>query len=138
MSNKTARLTLNLTYKGVDGETVTVPTVAFDSPYQSQMVGTIDHPDGTTATCYEIPFGAIGTDATLILVTNNTSNEIKFKFNSDDTVQYSVAAGGICIPKAAALASTCDQLVRVRVLTHGTQVGDGLISFRVFGDPVTP
>jgi hypothetical protein len=82
MANKTATLTLNMSYIGPGGGTVTEAAKSALASYQSQISGTLDVPDGAaTGATYAIPFGTITTDCTAIVIQNNLSQAVSFRAN---------------------------------------------------------
>jgi hypothetical protein len=135
MANLSATLKLILTYTGPGGESVSVPTEVVACPYQSQIAGTIDVADATAAaTSLSIPFGSIAVP-TLILIGNDTGQELDVKINGAAAASHSIPADGSMVVLAAATAPAETPVTALALITSATQTGAGLISYRIFGDP---
>lgn len=142
MANKSAVAKVSLSYTGADNEPVNMPVLTIAAPYQAQAHGSIDVPDTQAATTdYDIPFGSIGTEATLLIVENRTKNgsnpgqKLKVDLESGAlVVEIDVDQSFAYIAGSGALGTT--PLTQAKVTTTDIQAGAGLISFHVFGDAV--
>lgn len=136
MSNKSASLSYSLQYTDEDGKVKTSPVVTVQVPYQSQTVGTIDVPDTTAATTvYDIPFGEVN-DAFLIVLDNHTGQSLTVKVNGSSDAAYSLPDGGRYIGQALVNVSDSPTITDLTVTTTDIQSGSGLITYKIFGDPV--
>ena len=103
-------------------------------PYRALSDGIIDVPDTTaSATAYSIPFGGIGTGATLLHVKNKTGQDMIVKINGSLALFNLPTNGEVTISAAALPAST--PLTALSLTTTATQSGDGTIEYLVAGDP---
>lgn len=81
MANSTATMKITMTYTSPQGAAAAPPPISIPCPYQAQLDGAIDVPDGTcSGTELEIPFGSIAA-ATLVLVKNSLAQELGIKVN---------------------------------------------------------
>ncbi len=135
MANLSATLKLILTYTGPGGESVSVPTEVVACPYQAQIAGTIDVPDAEiAATAHVVPFGSISVP-TLILIGNDTGQELDVKINGAAAASHSIPDGGSMVVLASATAPVETPVTSLSLITSAPQTGAGLISYRIFGDP---
>ncbi len=146
--NKIATFTNRLTYPGPDEETVRAPDAVVEVPFQSQSSGTVDIPGETAADeIFPIPFGAVDS-ATGLEITNRTSNvngdegepfegqELKVKINGQGPIFHIPPGGRMKLefpsaPESCPVTSMC-------LVTTDTQLGPGLIGYKIFGDPIAP
>jgi hypothetical protein len=134
MSNKNAALRWSLSYPGAGGATDTVPTVTTNCPFLAQNAGTIDIASGTTtATPFDIPFGAVGDGATLLLVFNNTAQPLILKVNATALIQNIGAGKWAVIAPGDIIGDT--PITAATVTTTDAIAVDSSVDFLVFGDP---
>jgi hypothetical protein len=137
MSNMLAQLKLSLVYEGPSGETIVLKDLSVNSPYQACVNGTIDVPNGTLNTAVvHLDFGSLS-NVTMMVIQNRTGQEIVISINQEDesfTVSHNLPDGAVWIPIAASGAPVGTNVTSVQIKTTGTQVGAGLISYRLFGD----
>lgn len=136
MANQLATVKVSLAYTGPSGQQEAPPTQQVVAPYQAQNVGAIDVPDSTaSSTTYSIPFGSIGTAASLVVLQNNTGQELAIKINGAAAASHHMAQGGmLVIAENSAPGST--PVLSVSVTTTAMQAGAGSVGYYVFGDPV--
>lgn len=134
MANKLAALRWSLSYPGAGGATDTVPTTTSNCEFLAQNVGTIDIASGTTtATPFTIPFGAVGVMATLLLVFNNTAQELILKIDATALIQH-IKAGQWAILALGNVAGTTPVTAATVTTTDAVAVASS-VDFLVFGDP---
>jgi hypothetical protein len=140
MANKTATFSVNLTYTGAGGNTVTEPVATILAPYQGAAPGSIiDVPAGATGGVeYDVDFGAVGIEATGCLVKNNLAVPISMKINGASDPSHPIAPGGMQLvagPTGASGATGAGPLLSMKCVLGGTQAAAGTIGTWVFGDP---
>ncbi len=137
MSNKNGTLKLSLSYAGSENESAKQDiSVAF--PYQAQAHGTVDVPDTTAeSTAYDIPFGAIDTAATMVIVENKTGQSCEVKVNHQNAVSnhHDLPDGGVFVIGGPG-APTANPVLAVSLTLSAVQSGAGLFAYHIFGDPV--
>jgi hypothetical protein len=102
--------------------------------YAALSDGILDVPDTqASGTEYEIPFGGIGTGATLLHVKNKTGQALIVKINAATAVFDLANNGEITIVSAALPGSA--PLTGMSLTTTATQSGAGTIEYLVTGDP---
>ena len=135
MSNKTATLSMKLTFDGLGGQSVTPPSIVVAAPFQALSTGIIDVPDTeASATVHAIPFGSIGTGATLALFVNKTGQDLALKVNGEGASPVKIPANGAVCFACAALSAV--PVTALSLATTATQSGQGSIEFYLMGDPV--
>lgn len=135
MANFSANFAMTLTYTGPDGESTTAVMPPIVCAYQAQVVGTLSVPDATVgSTSYDIPFGDIATGATFALIENKTGQPLTVKINGAAASSHELADAGVTVIAMAALPAA-GKVTAISVATTTTQSGDGIIAFKVFGDP---
>lgn len=133
MSNYGATTTLDITYTGISGESVTPPSDEITALYQEQNAGWIDVPDATaSSTTYSVPFGDITVDATGGYVKNTTGQDLDCDINGAG-VAFSIPDGGRFEWTNPGAAAT--PILSIDLTTTALQSGDGKILYRFFGDP---
>lgn len=136
MSNKIATMKVSLSYTDEEGNPATLGPIACACPYQGQIHGALDVPDAeASATVHAVPFGSIGTAATLAIIENKTGQELAVKLNGAATASHHIAAGGV-MAFGEAVAPGTTPLTSISLTTTAPQVGAGTIAFHLFGDPV--
>lgn len=134
MADLTANLKMILTYPAPGGGTVTVPQISTNVPYQASSVGFIDIPaDVSDSDEFEVPFGSVGTGATMVLILNGTDQDLEVDINAAG-VSCEIPAGGHLVIDGAALPAgvpvTGVKLIATASGSVATRVG-----YFVFGDP---
>ena len=133
MANKTATFTLNLSYTGPGGTTVTEPALTVLCPYQGQGSGTIDIPAGATAgSSHSIPFGTVAA-ASGAIVKNGLTQSVVLKAGGA-TVHVLQASAFYSMAGATAAGATA-ALAALTVEPTITQSAVGTVSYWIFGDP---
>lgn len=137
MANLLATLRLSLVYPAPGGQSVTVPQIQVNVPFQGSSVGFIDVPDETAAEAeIAVPFGTVDEGAGLVFLQNDTGQELDLKINGEAS-DMALAPGAVwCSASAALPAGT--PLTELAVVTTAEQSGSGRIGYWVFGDPETP
>ncbi len=134
MANSIASLKLVLSYPGPGGGTVAPPSMTVLAPFQASSAGEIDVPDAaTSATAFSIPFGSVGTRATLVIISNDTGQLMTVKVNGSAAL-HDLPDGGWFVHGQDATAGSAP-LTAVSLTTTATQSGAGKITYFVFGDP---
>lgn len=141
MANKLAVFKVLLSYPGPNGDIIAPSPVQVQVPFLSETVGSIDVPDGTGAAhVYAVPFGAIATSCTGVLVVNNTENgvnpgtDLGVKINGAAAISHEIPPGGsmfIGFPGSPG----ATPITALTLTTRSLMVGDGSIAFYLFGDP---
>lgn len=141
MANKTASVSVSASYTDPDDARAAIARVNLDCPYAAQSHNAVDVVDQDAAdTPYEVDFGAIGTEATLVVVRNLTANgtdpgqDMIVKINGSAALYRMPAGGFIAIGHPAAAGAT--PVASMTLTSTATQNGPGKISTHVFGDPV--
>lgn len=137
MANKTATLSVSLSYQGITQVIAETP-INVASPYMASNVAEVDVPDTTAAsTAFAVPFGTIGTDAPLVLVKNETGQDMDVIINGAAAASHSLAPNGILLlANPAAITGLGTPVTSVSLETTAIQSGDGSIKCWAFGDPV--
>jgi hypothetical protein len=140
MPNKSAQLTISLSYVDADGAYVS-SSQTVTSQYQAQNHGTIDVPDTTaSATSYAVPMGSIGVDCTAGFVKNNTGQPLGVLVNGAMSATYDLPDGGVfCwgFPETPGGGSAQPlPILTLSLKTTAVQAGAGSITYHTFGDPV--
>lgn len=135
MANDTASVTLALTYTR-NGQTITIPTKRINAPFQAYVDGDVDVPDATAGdTEIAIPMGSIGTGATLVVLENDTGQDLKVEIAGAAAPSHDLPDGGFAVILAAAELPAARKLTALSIHTTGVQAGAGKVRFHVFGDP---
>jgi hypothetical protein len=114
------------------GGGVTSPSLSVTTPYDAQVVGTIDIPDATAAdTAIPIPFGSIG-EAKALLVKNNNTLDIGIRLNGAVANSHRLTPGGTMLIQNPIVA-TAGPLTSASIVTSALQVDDGSVDFGVWG-----
>lgn len=134
MANKLAVLKFTLSYPAPGGGTNQVPSTTSSVPFLAQDEGTIDVVATTPMTTdFDIPFGAIDTGATLLIVFNKVGQELILSVNSGAIIE-SIPAGEVAIiAPGNKLGGT--PVTAAKVTTTDVVAADGSVEFLVFGDP---
>lgn len=141
MTNKLASFSLSASYSDSDDQQTAISRVNTSVPYTAQAHTEIDIPDTTaSSTVYAVSFGSIGTEATGVVIKNETANgdnpgqDLILKINGSAALQHIPPGGCVALfnPKAAG----GSPITAVSLTTTATQTGPGRISAHVFGDPV--
>lgn len=141
MANQTATVQVSASYYDPDDQRAAIGRSTVECPYTAQAHAAIDVPDTTAgATEYDVDFGSIGTEATLVVIRNLTANGVNpgqdliLKINGSAALQRIPAGGFVAFgnPKAAG----GSPITAISLTTTATQDGPGKISTHVFGDPV--
>ena len=136
MSNKTATVSVNMSYSGPGGQSVVVPAIVTLPTYSALCTGTIDIPAlASKATKYEVPFGSVGTGATCVFVKNNAGQDVSLLYNSAATSTCDVPDGGVAMHASADLPADVP-LTKLEVMLPAAQVAAGSVDYWVLGDPV--
>ncbi len=140
MSNKAGTLKINMTYKGASNEVARLPECAVSFSYMAQSHGTVDVPtDALEAAEITIPFGSVGTHATMVVIQNRTGQDVEVKVNGQapQTHHHDLASGGVLI-LGGPLVPADNKLTEVTFTLSDDQLafGAGEIEYHVFGDPV--
>lgn len=126
MANDTATMKLTLSYTD-DGQTVNVP---------AKSLSTVDVPDGTLADVeIPIPLGSIGTGCTLLLIENDTGQDLKLEIAGAATPSHDLPDGACVVVLAANDLPAARKLTACSVHTSAPQVGGGRVRVYAFGDP---
>lgn len=105
-----------------------------DIPWNAESAGEIDIPDTSVAdTSFAVPFGAVGTEATLLVIKNTNNQDMKVKINGSSSL-YRLPPGGVAI-FATPVAAGATPIASAAVLCSGTQSGAGQVKYLVLGDP---
>jgi hypothetical protein len=138
VANKFVVATTDMTYVGPGGSSVTAPRKSISAPYQAQNAGQIDVAAAAAKDAeFVIPFGAIGTSATLLRIDNNTDVRLCLKMNGAAAVSHAIPPGGsqtIAAPAADDGTVPGPLLSATALLGEIATVG-GTIDYWVFGDP---
>jgi hypothetical protein len=135
MSNKTATLKYTLTYTQPGGGAGSIPSTTILCPYAASDVGEVDVADATvTATEFPIPFGSIDVGATLLIIFNNTTQELIVKVNAG-AIEQNLAVGKSAVFSPGGVLGGAP-ITDASVTTTDAVAGDGTVGYFVFGDPV--
>jgi hypothetical protein len=131
MANGNVQFTGTFTY-GAPGSTAVSETVAKSVAFNDSAVGVLDVAQGTTsATVFTIPVGSISTILALY-VENLTGQDMLIKFNSTTVTMY--VPTGSALFYFAPVAPGTDPWTALSLTTTTSQVADGKINYRVFGN----
>jgi hypothetical protein len=137
MADLIANLKLILSYQAPGGGTVSVPAISINAPFQASVVGFLDVPDATIAeTPVAVPFGSIADGATLVVLQNQTGQELDITINGQ-TSDVAFSDEGVAVIAAASLPDGTP-LTALGVITTAPQAGPGKVGYFVFGDPEPP
>lgn len=132
MANSLATCKVTLGYSGPGGTQSVTKTVS--APFQALSEGVIDVPDGTLgAVAFDVPFGSVGTEATGLLIINNSGQDLSLKLNGSAALQH-VPSGGMLLIANPVEASSVP-LTAASLTTTAAQTGAGSVTFVVLGDP---
>lgn len=141
MANQLASVQVSASYYDPDDQRAAIARTLVEAPYTAQAHTSIDIPDTTAgATVYEVSFGSIGTEATLVVIRNLTANGVNpgqdliLKINDSAALQRIPPGGFVAFGNPAAAGGS--PITAISLTTTATQDGAGRISAHVFGDPV--
>jgi hypothetical protein len=135
MANDTATLKFTLSYTE-DGQTVSVPAKTVLCPFVGKSLATVDIPDGTAQdTELDVPVGSIGDGCSLLLLENDSGQDLKVNVNGGAAASHDLPDGGICVVVCADALSAARQVLTCTVETTAAQVGSGRVRVYAFGDP---
>ena len=132
MSNGTASLSGSFRYIPPGGGQAS-EQVGYSAPYNDSAVGILDVADTTpAATLFPIPVGGI-TKIKSFYIDNQSGQDLGVRFNAAGADEFQIPSGSamtlVCPADPAA-----NPLTEITLTTTATQVGDGKINYRVFGD----
>jgi hypothetical protein len=138
MANKYVVSVVDMSYIGPGGGTVQAPRKTISAPYQGSSLGQIDVPAATAdATEFVVPFGTIGTGATLARIDNNTDVRMAIKINGAASTSHALPPGASMLIESpvADSGTTPGLLLSISCTTEAIATLGGTIDFWVFGDP---
>lgn len=129
----TASLSGSLTYTPPGSGTAVSVSLNVVSNYTAQQEGTLDIPDGTAgSTVFPLDFGSINVNAQALYVKNTNNQDMILRLNGSANLYRIPPGGQVMVSHPADPAAGF--LLSADLVTTALQVGDGAVSYYVFGE----
>jgi hypothetical protein len=134
MANKTANMSMNLSYVGPLGQSTQLsPPVTVATPYNGLVEGTWDlAPVTMTGSVFTVPLGGI-TNPTGYMVKNNSDCDVSVKHNTAGA--YTLSPGATAAMFSPATVAGTTPITELKLTTQTDTILAGSVGFIVFGDP---